>query len=288
MLKKTTGEKTFDTINITMLVLFMFLTVYPFIYILIASMSEPGELAASGASLFWPKKLNFGAYRMVFLNENIRIGYMNTLIYVIVGTIINIFLTSLGAYGLSRRWLLGRNTIMLLITVTMFFNGGLIPNYLVVKATGIYNTRWALMIPNAILTFNLIIMRTYFWNIPESMEESAKIDGANDFTVLFRIMLPLAIPVVAVMVLFYAVGHWNSYFIALIYLKDRALFPLQLFLREILIQSDVSDMADMAVEPIAENIKYAVIIVSTVPIMCVYPFLQKYFAGGVMVGSIKG
>jgi len=201
-------------------------------------------------------------------------------------------MTSLGAYALSRQNFLWKNPIMFGIVFTMFFSGGLIPTFLLVNKIGLLDSRWALIIPAAMSTYNLIIMRTSFQGIPASLEESAKLDGANDFTVLFRIVMPLSMPVIAVMILFYGVAHWNSWFSALIYIRSRDLFPLQLILREILITNNTDSMmtgvggGDRM--PIGETIKYATIIVSTIPVLCLYPFLQKYFVKGVMIGAIKG
>lgn len=291
VIKKSLGERIFDAANYTLLILLCIVTLYPFLFVLFASLSDPGAVYASGGILLWPKGFSLGAYGLVFDNPLIFTGYLNTIIYVVAGTAINVFMTSLAAYGLSRKWLYGRNTMMFLIVFTMYFSGGLIPTFLVVKQLGLLDTRWAMIIPNAVSAWNIIIMRTYFQGIPDSMEESAKIDGATDFTVLFRIILPLSIPVVSVMVLFYAVGHWNAWFNALIYLRDRGFYPLQMILREILVQNTVQDMMtsleEMDKEPMAANVKYATIIVATVPILCVYPFLQRYFVQGIMIGAIK-
>lgn len=198
-------------------------------------------------------------------------------------------MTALAAYGLSRKGVLLSNGIMFLITFTMFFGGGLIPSYLLIKDLGLINSRWALLLPGMIGTTNLIIMRTSFKAIPVSLEESARLDGANDFVILFRIIIPLSMPVIAVMTLYYGVGHWNSWFNAMIYLQDRNLFPLQLILREILIDNstDVIELESNDSEPIAETIKYATIMVATIPILFIYPFIQKYFVKGVMIGAIK-
>jgi putative aldouronate transport system permease protein len=266
-------------------------TLYPFLYVLFASLSDPGQLASHRGILGKPLGLQLEAYKAVFKNPMITTGYGNTILYVTLGTAINLFMTSLGAYVLSRRDLYFKNTIMFTIVITMVFSGGLIPTYLVVSGLGMVNTMWAVLIPGAINTFNLIIMRTSFQGVPQSLEESARIDGAGDFTILFRVIVPLCLPVMAVMVLWYAVGHWNSYFSALIYLRDRELYPLQLILREILISNSTdsmmtgSSMGDKM--PIGETIKYATIIVSTLPILCLYPFLQKYFVKGVLIGAIK-
>ena len=214
------------------------------------------------------------------------------LLYVAVGTCINLLLTCFGAYVLSRKGFRARHTIMFLISFTMFFGGGMISTFLVVKGIGLYDNFWAMVLPNAVNTWNLIIMRNGMSEIPDSMEESARIDGANDFQILFRIILPLSQATLAVMVLFYAVGHWNSWFNAMLYLRARPKYPLQLVLREILISNSVSSMtsglpADTSA-PIGESIKYATMMVATIPVLLIYPMLQKYFVKGVMVGAIKG
>lgn len=289
--RRSVANIIFDIGNHCFLIALCFVTLYPFYYVLVASLSDPSVVAQSRGILFWPEGLNFDAYRRVFANPIIGNAYTNTLIYVSAGTAINILLTSFAAYALSRKGLWGRRGIMLFIVFTMFFSGGLIPTYLLVRSLGLIDTRWALLLPSAINTFNFIVMRTAFAAIPESMEESAKIDGANDFTILFRIYLPLAFPVVAVMILFYAVQHWNSWFPALIYLRSRDLYPLQLILREILIASDVGSMTTDVLrsdaEPIGYTIKYATIIITMLPITVLYPFLQRYFVKGVLIGSLK-
>ncbi|QGH36151.1 ABC transporter permease subunit [Gracilibacillus salitolerans] len=291
-MRKTLRERLFDYGNIIILTLLSLVTLYPLLYILFASLSDPAYVAQTRGIMLAPKDFTIEAYKMVFNNPMIGISYLNTLIYVVAGTALNIILTSLGAYALSRKNVMWSNLIMFMIVFTMFFEGGLIPLYLLVNELNLIDTRWALILPTAVSAFNLIIMRTAFQGIPDSLEESARIDGANDFTILFRIVLPLSLPVVAVMVLFYGVFHWNSWFHAMIFLQDRELFPVQLILREILIANDTSSMTSgvSAVDamPIGETVKYATIIVATVPILCLYPFLQKYFVKGVMIGGIKG
>ena len=231
------------------------------------------------------------AYKAVLDNPMISTGYRNTIFYVVAGTALNLFMTALGAYALSRRNVYFKDFFMFAIVFTMVFHGGLIPTYLVVGNLGLLNTPWALIVPGAISTFNLIIMRTAFQQVPISLEESARMDGANDFTILFRVIIPLSMPVIAVMILWYTVGHWNSYFSELIYLRDRELYPLQLILREILVNNNTDSMMTGASTldkiDVGETIKYATIIVSTLPILILYPFLQKYFVKGVMIGAIK-
>jgi len=289
--KRSVGESVFSWFNIGFMLLLCTVTLYPFIYILFASLSDPTEMARFRGLLLFPKGFSLDAYKAVLDNPMIIVGYRNTLYYVVVGTAINLVMTTLGAYALSRQGVLLKNPIMFIIVITMVFNGGLIPSFLLVNNLGLLNTAWALLLPGAINSFNLIIMRTAFQGIPVSLEESARIDGANDWVILTRIIIPLSLPVIAVMILWYTVGHWNSYFSALIYLRDRELFPLQLILREILISNSTDNMMTGAATSdradIGVTIKYATIIVSTLPILLIYPFLQKYFVHGVLIGALK-
>jgi putative aldouronate transport system permease protein len=291
-MRESLGERLFGIGNVAFLIVLMIVMVYPLLFILFASLSNANELTQHRGLLFAPIDLTFEAYRRVLQNPLILSGYRNTLFIVIVGTSLNVFMTALGAYALSRRNVLFKNPIMFGIVFTMFFSGGLIPSYLLVGQTlHMQDTLWALIIPGAMSTLNLIIMRTAFNAVPVSLEEAARMDGANDWTILFRIVIPLSWPVVAVMILFYGVGHWNAFFSALVYLRDRDLYPLQLVLREILISSNVqnmtTDVASGDVQAIGETIKYATIIVATVPILFVYPYLQRYFVKGVTIGAIK-
>jgi putative aldouronate transport system permease protein len=291
-IREPISQRVFNIFNIIFLSFLVIIMFYPLLYVAFASISNPSTLMGHTGPLLAPAGLSKAAYLAVLKNPSIWSGYLNTLYVVVVGLVINILLTSLGAYFLSRKNVMFKNHIMFFIVFTMFFNGGLIPFYLTVKGLHIDNTLWALILPAALSTFNLIIMRTAFSSIPDSLEESAKLDGAGHFTILFRIVLPLSLPTVAVMVLYYGVGHWNSWFNAMIFLRKRELFPLQLVLREILITNDTAGMQSGAAgsdqEQIAETIKYAVIIVATVPILLLYPLLQKYFVKGALVGAIKG
>ncbi|MBQ3668769.1 MAG: carbohydrate ABC transporter permease [Clostridia bacterium] len=291
-LKRTRGEKVFSVFNVIILLIISFITLYPMVYVIFASVSEPVRLIKSNGILIYPLGFTTLAYKLVFQNRSILTGYLNTLFLVTVGTGCNVAVTALAAYVLSRQRFMLKRFFNLIVVVTMLFSGGLIPTYLVIKSYNLLNNRWVLILPGLLTAYNLMIMRTSFEGIPFSLEESAKIDGANDFTVLIRIILPLSKAIIAVMVLFYGVSHWNSWFNAAIYLDDRSKYPLQLILREILISNDVSAMGnDLGAndqEMIAENIKYATIVVATLPIMCVYPFIQKYFVTGVMIGSVKG
>ncbi len=219
-------------------------------------------------------------------------SYLNTIFYVLVGTTINMVMTFHGAYVLSRRNVYFKKHIMIMITITMFISGGMVPDYLLISGLGMLNTPWAILLPGAIGTYNMVMMRTYFQGIPYELEESARIDGATDIRILYQIILPVSTPIIAVIALYYGVGHWNSWFNAMIYLTDRQLFPVQLVLREILIEGSMDALEDTAInsswKAVEETLKYATIIVATVPILCVYPFLQKYFDKGVLVGALKG
>lgn len=291
-MRKSVGERVFDVSNAFILLALMIATLYPLLYVLFASVSNPGSLAQARGILLAPLGFSLDAYRAVFANPAITTGYRNTVFYVVAGTAINLVMTSLGAYVLSRKNLLWKKPLTLLIIFTLFFSGGLIPTYLLVgKTLRMTDTVWALLIPNAISTWNLLVLKTSFEAVPESLEEAARIDGANDFTILWRVIVPLSLPAMAVVTLFYAVGHWNAYFNALIFLRDRSLYPLQLILREILIANSVQGMTAGAasgdVEQLGETIKYATVVVATLPILLLYPFLQRFFVKGVLIGGVK-
>ena len=268
--------------------------ILPVWHVIMASFSEAKVLATHTGLVGVPLgEPTLGGYKIVLSSPNTLTGYANTAFYVIVGTTISIVMTIIGAYCLSRKSFQYRNRFMLIISFTMLFNGGMVPTYMVVRNLGLYNSRWAVIIPSAISVFNLIIMRTGFMEVPASLEESAKLDGASEWTIMFRIIVPLSKATIAVILLYYAVGIWNSWFPAMIYLKDREKFPLQLILREILLLNDTSVMtssADAVKNAQLERklVKYCTIVVSTVPIMCFYPFIQKYFTKGVMIGAVKG
>lgn len=266
---------------------------YPILYVVFASFSDSALLEGYNGFLYRPLGFSVNAYNAVFEDEEIWRGYANTILYVVVGTTLSVVLTALGAYAITRKNFLWRKPILIMVLITMFFNGGLIPNFLLVRAIGIYDTIWAVILPTAISAWNMFIMRTSFAGIPASIEEAAEIDGANQFQIFVKIILPLSLSVIAVMVLYYGVGRWNAWFNAMIYLRDRTLYPLQLILREILISNSTEDMmlvldvSSTDGQKVSESIKYATIVVATIPILCVYPFLQKYFVKGVLVGSVK-
>ena len=292
-IKRSLGERTFEKFNIILMCFLMVITLYPLWHVLMASFSDGGLLMAHTGPLFSPIGFSMEAYKQVFKNPMVLRGYLNTIFVVVVGVSLNILMTSIGAYFLSRKDVFWNKFVTLAIVFTMFFSGGLIPFYFTVRGLHLDNTLWALIIPVMINTFNLIIMRTAFSAVPQSLEESAKIDGAGHFTILFKLIIPLCMPTIAVMILYYGVAHWNAWFNAMIFLRNRELYPLQLILREILIQnSSVNSAISMGsgddTVKAAEAIKYAIIIVATIPVLCIYPFLQKYFAKGVMIGAVKG
>lgn len=291
---ETRTDKTIEFVIYAILAIVTITVLYPLIFVAVASLSSP-EKVMNGEVWLWPKGLTFVGYERIFDNKEILTGYMNTILYTAVGTAINLVMTVAAAYPLSRKDFYGRNAFTAIILFTMFFSGGMIPTYLLIKNLGMLNTFWALVIPSALSVWNILIMRTFFQSsIPWEIQESASIDGCSNMQTLIRIVLPLSAPIIAVMVLFYSVGHWNAYFNALIYLTDRAKYPLQLILREILVQGQMQEMVDVSDTSLAksvmdaEAIKYAAVIVANLPVLLLYPFLQKYFVKGIMVGAIKG
>jgi putative aldouronate transport system permease protein len=266
-------------------------TIYPFIYVFSMSISAPEEVVAMRVWL-WPRGFSLESYGLLFDNSNLWRGYYNTIWYTFVGTAINIFVTVTFAYPLSRRDFFARNFFMVLLAITMFFSGGLIPDFLLIQKLGLYNTRWAIVLPAALSAWTAIMTRVYFQTtIPDGLTEAAKIDGCNDAGILFRVVMPLSLPIVSVISLYSAVGFWNSYFSALIYLPDAKLQPLQVYLMKVLIQNspDMNAQFDDSVkrDMFATQLKYAIIMVSIIPIICSYPLLQKYFVKGAVVGAIK-
>lgn len=293
VIKRTFREKIVYAIIILFMILMMVIMLYPFLYVLFASLSNPADLMTTRGAILAPVGgISSAAYQAVMDNPNILLGYRNTLFYVIAGTLLNLVMTTLGAYALSRKNVLFKDWIMLGIVFTMFFSGGLIPRYLLVSQTlNLEDSPLALILPGAIGTLNLIILRTAFESVPVALEEAARMDGANDLQILWHVIIPTSLPSLAVITLFYAVGHWNAWFDAMIFLRHRDWYPLQLVLREILISNSTATMSSGAsaadVMPIGETIKYATIIVATVPILFVYPFVQRYFVKGVMIGAVK-
>lgn len=292
---RTRGEKSFAVFNYIFMTLLCIICIYPLWYVLVASLSDPVLLYMQRGILVWPLgEWSVRGYQLVMENPNIPLGFRNTLIYLGIGTFINMLITTMAAYGLSRKDCYWNGKIMKLIAFTMYFAGGLIPFYLMVKSMNLLDTYSGIILPVMVNTWNLIVMRTAFAGIPDSLEESARLDGANDWTILWRIFFPLAQATIAVIALFYAVGWWNNWFNPSIFLSSKSKYPLQLVLREILLKNDTSAMTQVGSigqsqqEQYRMLVKYCTIIVATVPILIVYPFLQRYFVKGVMVGSIKG
>ena len=295
MIQKAMSRRVFEVFNILFMICLSIVMLYPFIFVLSASLSGNAYVSAGQVTLL-PKGFNVNAYKAVLGYKVVWQGYRNTILYTVVGTAVNLIITMLGAYPLSRPDFYGKNIFTFFIAVTMIFSGGLIPNFLVVRGLGLYDSMWALILPGALSTMNMIIMRTFFQGIPDALEEPATIDGCSDLQILVKIILPLSIPSIMTIGMFYAVSHWNSWFGAMIYLRDSEKYPLQLVLRQIVLQNQVNDLLannvgttiEDSTNLIAETIKYAVIMVAVIPILCVYPFIQKYFVKGTMVGSIKG
>lgn len=297
VIKESKSDSIFNFINIFILSIVLFIVAYPLIYVVSCSISDP-DMVNLGKVWLLPKGINFDGYRRVFQDESIWTGYRNTFFYTIFGTMINLAVTLPAAYSLSRKDFIGRNVLTAIFTFTMFFSGGLIPSYLIINKLGMVDTIWALLLPGAASMWNIIISRTFFQtNIPPELKEAAEMDGCTNVRLFMTIVLPLSAPIIAVMALFYGVGHWNSFFLALIYISNKELYPLQLILRGILIQNQISTEMMRTGEEIdtlakqakmADLIKYSVIIVSSLPVLMVYPFIQRYFIKGMMVGSIKG
>lgn len=291
------SDKTFDILNKLFVLIITIIIVYPLVYVLSASISDP-QVVSSGKMWLWPMDITFAGFRKVFADSSIWIGYRNTIIYTVVGVVLHLLILLPCAYALSRKEFKGKTWILLYILFTMLFNGGLIPTYLVIKSLGFLDTIWAIVVPNVVGAWAILVARTFFaQTIPPQLVEASKIDGASDFKIFTRIALPLSLPLIAVMALFHGVGLWNQYFNALIYLSDDNLFPLQLVLRQILVLNEISasgvgggagaasSFADLVKE--SELVKYAVIIVSALPLLIVYPFLQRFFVKGVLIGSVK-
>jgi putative aldouronate transport system permease protein len=293
-MRETFEDRIFSAVNYVLLSIALIMILYPLYFIIIASISDPNTVNA-GEVWLWPKGLTLKGYMKIFENQSIWVGYRNTIIYTCLGTIINVVLTLTSAYALSRKDLLGRNLLMLVLTFTMFFSGGLIPTYLLIMRLGMLDTIWAMLIPTAVGVWNVIVARTYFQsNIPTELLEAAQMDGCSNLRFLRKIVLPLSNAIIAVMILFYSVNHWNSYFQALIYLNRQEMLPLQIILRNILVQNqaeqilllDYTGKTDEATN-LAEQIKYGIIVIASVPVLLLYPLLQRYFVQGIMIGSIK-
>lgn len=293
-IKDTGADRVFNVFNYLVLTLLLVVVLYPLVYIASASLSD-AQAVTSGRVWLWPVDPTFEGYGAIFKHHLIVSGFLNSVFYTVAGTALNVALTILAAYPLSRRDLFGRNVFTFLFVFTLLFSGGLIPTYLVVQDLGLLNTRWALIVPTALSVWNVIITRTYFQvTIPDELLEAAHLDGSSDFRFVRDVVLPLSGPIIAVNALFYAVGHWNQYFNALIYLTDQSLYPLQLVLREILVLNNVdasmiSDVEELiARQNLRELLKYSLIVVASLPLLLVYPFVQKHLVKGVLLGSLKG
>jgi putative aldouronate transport system permease protein len=285
------GEGLLGTVIIYIIIIFSaVITLYPFVYVLSNSFSAPTEVVKRSVILL-PKKFTLDNYKELFKESEIWLAYYNTVWYTVVGTALNIVLTTMGAYALSVRRFFMRKQVSLLIVITMFVSGGIIPLYIIVNRLGLYNTRWALIFPTAINAYNLIVARSFFESIPDAMAESAYIDGANDITVLIKIIVPVSRAILAVLIIFYAVGHWNEYFNALIYISERSLKPIQIYLRDILIVNTYNAQTQVAYGNEKslqfEALKFSCVIIMVLPITVIYPFFQKHFVKGVMIGAIK-
>lgn len=287
-------DNVFNAFTYVVVAILTLLVLYPIIYVVSASFSNSNAVA-QGSVWLWPVDFTLDAYKAVLEYKDLWLGYRNTIFYTVVGTVINIAITMLCAYPMARKDLKGRNALSMYFTFTMLFSGGMIPNYLLVKTLGMTNTVWAMLIPGAMSVYNMIVARTFIQsNIPDELLEAAKIDGCDDFKFMYQVVLPLSKAIIAVLALWYAVGHWNSYFNAFLYITDNELYPLQIFLKEILVQSQInseaiSNAADaVEMQNMKLLLKYAVIVVSTVPLFAFYPLAQKHFVKGVMIGSVKG
>ncbi len=294
IIRDTAGDRVFMAFNYLVLTLLLVVILYPLVYVLSASFSS-GSAVTSGRVWLWPVEPTLAGYEAIFKNRMVLVGFYNSFFYTVVGTLVNVVMTILAAYPLSRPDLPGRRVIAFIFFFTLLFGGGLIPTYLVVRDLGLLSTRWAMIIPGALSVWNVLIARTFFENnIPRELREAAELDGCDDFNFLWRVVLPLSGSIIAVLALFYGVGHWNSYFSALIYLYDQNLWPLQLVLRDILVQNQIdptmmADAREMAAKAqLRELLKYSLIVVATVPLLIVYPFVQRHFVKGVMIGSVKG
>ena len=288
--KLSFGDKILHAFIVCIMLAVIVITLYPFWYVLVASFSDAEKLNLARGIILLPQGVSLQAYQVIFQDTLIWKSYGNTILYTVAGTLLNIVLTTIGAYELSRRQLIGKSVIMKLLVFTMYFNGGLIPTFLLMDNLGLIDNRLVMILPNAISVYNLIILRTAFLSVPHALEEAAIIDGASPIRILVNVILPLTLPSIMVIGLFYMVGHWNSYFNAMIYLRDSDKYPLQLVLRNLLIENNMEEtMGSFSFidQRIAETVKYAAIIVSVIPVFVVYPFVQKFFVQGAMIGSIK-
>ncbi len=278
-----------DTFCVVFITLLSLCCLYPMLHVLFASISDPVKVLFHSGPMLWPEGFSLAGYKATLARRDIWLGYANTIFYVTVGTGLNMVMTVIGAYALSRRDFMLKRALSLFIVFSMYFTASIIPNYLLMKGLHLLNTRWVLILPGAIGTHNLLVMRTALSRVPRELEEAAILDGASDMQILFHILIPLTKATMAVILLFYAVGHWNAWFNAMAFLPlAKDLYPLQLVLRQIVITNSQDQSTGDVADFLGESVKYAAIIVSTLPILCIYPFLQKYFVKGVMLGSVKG
>ena len=286
-IREPLARRVFLKFNALFLILVSAVMLYPVVYVISASLSAEQALL-QGRVFLWPINPHFKAFEKVFVYPNLMVSYRNTIVYTLAGTALNLILTVCGAWALCQKKMPGRRFLTLMCTFTMFFSGGMIPTFLVVKDLGMLDTIWAILCPGAVSTYNMILMRTFFTNIPDSLTEAAELDGCNDFGILFKIVLPLSLASLMTIGMFYAVAHWNGYFNAMLYLNTPTKFPLQIILRQVVLESQIVENSSSAADSnMAEGIKYATIVVAMLPMLCVYPFVQRYFVKGVMVGSVK-
>lgn len=293
ILQKSKADKTVDAAMYVVLGLFALATLFPLYYVIVMSVTPFVEVLRNGGFVVFPGKLTFAAYREILSSPRIPQALQVSVTVTAIGTALNLLVTTLLAYPLSKRFVPGRNAILMALVFTMLFNGGLIPTYLVVRGIGLYDTIWAMIVPGMVSTFNLLVMKTYFENLPQELEEAAKVDGCGDVTTLYRIVLPLSMPIMATLGLFYGVTHWNDYFKGIMYLTDKTLYPIQVVLRGMIQSPNVSqelqaiNTMELAQLP-PETVKMATVVVAIIPILIVYPFLQKYFVKGMLIGAVKG
>ena len=285
-IRVSASRRVFLAANTIILLAISFIMLYPVLYVIAASFSEETAILR-GDVVFIPVDAHVKAYQKVFQYPLLWQSYGNTLLYTGLGTVINLVLTVFGAWALSQKKMVGRRFFTLMCTFTMFFNGGMIPTFLVIRELRLLNTIWAILLPGAVSTYNMILMRTFFMQIPQSLVEAAELDGCRDFGVLFRIVLPLSLASLMTIGMFYAVAHWNSYFTAVLYLSKPELYPLQIILRQVVLLNEIVENSSSTENVMAEGIKYATIVVAMLPMLCIYPFVQRYFVKGVMVGSVK-
>lgn len=290
---KTKSDLVADAMIYTLLGLFSLATLFPLYYVFVMSVTPFSEVLRNGGFIIFPREFTFSAYFEIFSSRRIPDALKITVLITVLGTFLNLLVTTMLAYPLSKKHLLGRNFILLALVFTMLFSGGLIPSYLIVRAVGLYNTIWAMVVPGMVSTFNLLIMKTYFENLPQELDDAAKVDGCGEIATLYKIILPLSAPIMATLGLFYGVTHWNEYFKGIMYITDQKLVPMQVVLRSMIQSANVSqELMTTSTMEIAqlppETVKMATVVVAILPILIIYPFLQKYFIKGMLIGAVKG